>query len=616
MNLVLLETSGNQRYIFATNKLRENVGASELTYRVGTKTVLETVEEATKEQHEKDPAKQSVKLWANDLSGEQVRANLLDPSLNPKLEDHKSDIEVIVATSGKAILLVRTKQVGKDLIKHVTQTALRDMPGLTLHGAISSEVEDSLSNIHEAIVEVHHILESIRHQIPGNEQRFLRLPFFAQCATSGLPAQKEENYEPQKKVYSQVSCVKADNKKAGRNRVQRILSGVRLIEPEKIEKCAWTAVIHADGNDLGKIFLNFDKYSGFDQHKDGRKYLNAYREFSLALDVCTEKATRTALEHLRDFEAQKEARKQNKGVEDLTEEELKKLELPVVPIVLGGDDLTVLCDGEYALRFTKDFLMEFESQTEQSHELVGDIVKQIASKASTSSKGYLGICAGIAIVKPHFPFHQAYELAESLLRSAKNVKQKITTAPSSAMDFHILYDSAYSDLDLIREKLRVDGEKTHLYAKPYVVTDVEKLASEARNDWLTPRKFGELEKRVEIMRASDKGDASKRALPNSQLHGLREALFLGWREADARMSLIKQRYEDKSFDKLLCESQTNDEKSDPIKSLFFDEKGNDNQRATHFLDALDVVGFWKGFPEPKSKSDSANQPDNGGKENE
>ena len=39
MYLINLETSGNQAYIFASNKLRNITGASELLYRVGTKYV-------------------------------------------------------------------------------------------------------------------------------------------------------------------------------------------------------------------------------------------------------------------------------------------------------------------------------------------------------------------------------------------------------------------------------------------------------------------------------------------------------------------------------------------------------------------------------------------------
>lgn len=91
MHLILIETSGNQNYIFSTNKLRENVGASELTYRVGTQWVLKAVEEVG------GPSG----LWADNSA--QFRRNLLNTQLNRPINEEGVLVEVIVATSGKAL---------------------------------------------------------------------------------------------------------------------------------------------------------------------------------------------------------------------------------------------------------------------------------------------------------------------------------------------------------------------------------------------------------------------------------------------------------------------------------------------------------------------------------
>ena len=634
MFLILIETSANQRYIFSTNKLRENVGASELTYQIGTQIVENAVNSI-------DPRSFKFKEILNE------------PAIGTIVDGKKTQTEVIIATSGKALILVSDEPTAKKLVGFVTKKALIEMPGLTVHGAIV-EVKDDLTNIHDAVGKVHRKLEEIRHQVPSNLQRFQRLPFVEPCATSGLPASEVYRHESllktnvELKPYSSLSIKKQEISNQGRKRLEQMVEIIELdvrlpgnindLE-KKFQDTKWLSIIHADGNGLGEIFLNFEEYS---MPLDGRDYVKKYRKFSVALDICTINAAKKGLTELKKKYDEQSKNKlddlikkykhkfsqSKKQKREGREQEAKKLykqgreflrkardlkKLPFIPLILGGDDLTVICDGEYAIKFTHDFLTEFEKETKRI-DIEGGIIPQIANEAFGVSQ--LGICAGIAIIKPHYPFHQAYGLAENLLKSAKLVKTKIqhehsgkkdVSIPCSAMDFHVLYDSSGVELKQIREKLVVDDGKIYLYAKPYIVTESKYLEKANKKSWLENRTWEKLETRVCAMKAKD--DDGKNKLPNSQLHHIRESLFRGQKETDSEINLFKHRYEnrqdakkDKGFGKLLCEKIVNNEKNEDIKeySLFFDEKHKKDGKeidgfTTHFLDALDIIELWKGF---------------------
>ncbi len=109
--LVLLETSGNQPFIFGTNKLRENVGASQLIHECGTRIVLGVKELANQD------------LWHQELT--EFRKNLRDPEKNLPIDKTSSAIEVVIATSGKAILAVKTDSLAKKIISEVTAKAIK-----------------------------------------------------------------------------------------------------------------------------------------------------------------------------------------------------------------------------------------------------------------------------------------------------------------------------------------------------------------------------------------------------------------------------------------------------------------------------------------------------------
>ena len=550
MFLVLIETSGNQNFIFSTNKLKENIGASELTYKATTEWLFQAVGEVANSQlYEAWQKQQDLKILANS-------------KINPFIEQSGTQVEILLATSGKAILLTKEEKIAKAIIHHLTRYALIEAPGLDIGGVFvefdwDKPKHSGSISIAEAVQDAHKKFEKVRAYRPAPNSRFLRLPITAGCNISELPASVVEPSPDNEKIpLSKVSKVKRDALPTAKKRLQAITPRL-MPDINKLEKSfeiSWLAVVHADGNGLGQILLDFQKYIG---EKSNRNYIDKYRKFSLALDECTLNSFKQALEEVFPQD--------NK--------------LPIVPLILGGDDLTVVCDGQYALEFTRVFLQKFEVQT-QNHADISEIAQKVFGV------GRLSACAGISIIKQHFPFSVAYDLAEKLIKSAKKTKNKVqckssktiksnTPFPCSAIDFHILYESSGVDFDTIRKKLEPESQ-TKLYNRPYVVTAIDALNHAIGQDWAQAHHWQKLADRVQWLRNKDDKDS----LPNSQSHAIRTSLFMGQKEADSQYALIQTRYS-------ILENFTEDNAK---KSLFHQEEG---VNITSFLDALDAKDFLK-----------------------
>ena len=128
-----------------------------------------------------------------------------------------------------------------------------------------------------------------------------------------------------------------------------------------------------------------------------------------------------------------------KDIEDYT---LGRQAPPVVPVLVGGDDLTVYVEGKFAVPFAEAYIRHYEELTEKD-----ELLKQLAVIAVAETPGPLTASAGVAIVGRNFPFHIAYDLAEGLVSRGKKLGKKKREVPCSTIDFHVLRDATVLDPD-------------------------------------------------------------------------------------------------------------------------------------------------------------------------
>ena len=588
IRLINLETGGNQAYIFASNKLRNVVGASELLYRVGTRYVEQAVDEAAGRGF-------SVTYIAEEAPIEATQGEA---------------IEAVIATSGKALLLARSEEVAKRFVRSWSRIVLSEAPGLDAVAVYSREAVDpslplsssSKNSFLQAFRETSRQMTLLRAQGQASPlARFQRLPIAAECTYSGLPAVGLEAGKGGGDPLPVAGPARAQRNASRDRDFKARMQGLfpegwksDLFEDKglkSLEGRDWLAVVHADGNGLGQLFIDLDRWVNAlkDGAATGRDYIRCYREFSSALDAISRETFREAVQEVWD--------------------ERSPRTLPIVPVVVGGDDLTAVMDGYKGIDFTRTFMEKFCKKT-QDHEAV----RPILEKAGLPR---LGMCAGISIAKPHFPFSQSYHMAEELMQNAKEVKKQFGK-DSISLDFHILYDSVATSASDVRKSLTIreeqDGtqQERHLTAKPYVVsrgsqdkpddkgkTDEEKAELERQHEvWSRVHDFGAFQRAVEAL-VREEARSKKPLLPSSQAHAVRESLFCDHlRTQEAEWAFLMNTYGDFSAQW----RKVSEDSPSLYVTLKKTDQGGVFHHYTHFLDALEAAKFEAPVREKEKRS--------------
>ena len=378
---------GIQGFIFQTNKLREIVGASELVEEICTT----KFEEIVGQKCDKD---------------------------NPNS---------ILHAAGNIKYIFNSKEECEKVVCIFPKTISEFAPGVMVSQAVV-EMEGKYADFKDAVNELEKRLRTQRNK--PMRSATLGLMAIERSRQTGFPVTfvKKENR------FGNEETIRIDQ--GTRNKLYADPSGERLKTTKSLcekafgisfkdhddriayniedinQKNDWIAIIHADGNGLGQVVQTI----GTDE--------KLFKDFSESLDEATKNAAVNAYDSV-------------KGNFDETKF------IPIRPIVLGGDDFTVICRADIALDYVTEFIRQFEVESG----FVSDYGK-LGFK-------HLTACAGIAYIKSSFPFYYGYELAEVLCsRAKKDAKAALKAGElaKSCLMFHKVQDSFTEDWEAIVQR--------------------------------------------------------------------------------------------------------------------------------------------------------------------
>lgn len=403
-----IDVLGVQRYVFASNRLRDAVAGSWLVH------------------------------WASSADG------ALD----------ESGGEVLLASGGNAILRFSDQQRARDFAARYTRRLHDEAPGLEVVVAHRAyEAGELASGIQRLQLD---LARAKLERVPSVPQ--LGISVTAPCRVSGLPA---VGHDPQDKTIPLSSMVlrwrDPDVRKRAMGRWDAFLNQrERFALPPEIDDIGRTrgdtslvGVIHIDGNGVGERITAWLRLCVEESRPDD-VVTGELSAWATALDEVGRQSLEAMLKRVTqaiDGEARIAGAFPHLGFELCRLDD--RILLPLRPVLLGGDDLTFLCDGRLALHLAELALEAFS--------------------VDVPNLGHLTACAGVALVPAHTPFDRAYELAETLCSNAK-ARRRETNDSGSWIDWHIGAPRPGEGVGALRARAfthRVASAQLQLTCRPY-----------------------------------------------------------------------------------------------------------------------------------------------------
>ena len=425
VNAILFDVQSIQKYIFANNKLKANVGASYIVDRLFEDVLCKDV---------------ILKLESEaDITSWKTRRD--------SITSLPASVYVAYIGGGKALILIGNDHTNmiESIIKTFTSQVLTQYPGLKV-GVTTGTV--TIEDIDE---------RQLFKQLKNNQYTLNPILCPANtglttiCDYSGDTADTVINFGDGERLVATSFTSKFNAFEAANARLKKDLFGTEDIEwvfPSEFDELGQNkstensktgindiAIVHIDGNNMGARFISCNR-------------LEEKSELSEKVATKTLESFKSLIQWIID--------KYDVLTKNL---ELTDKMLPIRPIIVGGDDITFVCNARIAVQ-AAHFLMQ---------ELLSD-----------NNGMSIDSCAGIAVIPTSYPFFRGYQMAEQLCDSAKSKMRTYNKVSKSCwLDFAFLHGETAPTLEqfFANESSSLTG---NMHYGPYRVYEKGKICEDER----------------------------------------------------------------------------------------------------------------------------------------